>query len=86
MNEGIDDVVSIQVQTTILSGAGVETVSYTKPEATHWSLYLRLRSGEVRWVKDISVHRDGAALHYTAAMVDAAKLSMQHGAKIEQVY
>jgi hypothetical protein len=84
MND-INEVVAIQVQTTKLSGAGVEVVPYKTDLATHWSLYLRERSGETRWVKDICVHRDGPSLHFGAAMVEAAKLSMQYGVRIEQV-
>lgn len=75
---------SIQVQTTKLSGAGVEVVSQADSRRTHWSLYLRDDKGEVQWVKDIIIGNSSANA-FTQAMVEAAKLSMEHQVPIEMV-
>lgn len=79
-------VVSIQVQTTFLTGAGVEVVSYTSNKATHWSLYLRRKDGMCEWVKDLEIKDTPSSnTRYGDAMIAAAKLSMEHSAYIEQV-
>ena len=79
-------VVSIQVQTTVLTGAGVEVVSYTSNTATHWSLYLRRKDGMCEWVKDLEINgAPNSSTRYGDAMIAAAKLSMEHKAFIEQV-
>jgi hypothetical protein len=85
-------IVSIQVQTTQLTGGGVQVVPFRDSEistglkATHWSLYTRDQFGIAQWVEDIKIDRDEHAGHkFSEAMVKAAKLSMEHGAFIEQV-
>ena len=79
-------VVSIQVQTTRLTGGGVEVVSYTSNSATHWSLYLRRKDGMCEWVKDLEIKtQPSASTRYGDAMIAAAKLSMEHKAFIEKV-
>lgn len=77
-------VVSIQVQTTKLTGAGVEVVSYKGTDATHWSLYLRTADGLAEWVEDIPLGDQKASNYYTQAMVHAAALSITYSAFIEQ--
>lgn len=79
-------VVSIQVQTTKLTGAGVQVVPWKVAgnDATHWSLYLRYEDGNVEWVQDLRVSRSPAEV-YGEAMLVAAKLSMEHQAFIEKV-
>lgn len=77
-------VVSIQVQTTKLTGAGVEVVSYKGTDATHWSLYLRTADGLAEWVEDIPLGDQKASTYYTQAMVHAAALSITYSAFIEQ--
>ncbi|AUV61849.1 hypothetical protein HWB52_gp34 [Pseudomonas phage Littlefix] len=81
-------IVSIHVQTTRLTGAGVEVISYRDKgdKATHWSIYLRKADGSVVWVSDIPIgtgHR--ANNYYSEAVLAAAKLSMEHKAFIEQI-
>lgn len=80
-------IVSIQVQTTRLTGAGVEVVPYKSKDyiTTHWSLYTRNADGIATWVEDIAIHKGTADAHYAEAMLKAAKLSMEHSAFIEQV-
>lgn len=78
-------IVSIQVQTTKLTGAGVEIVEMRSKKASHWSLYLRWSDGTRDWLDDIPVdctRQDGA---YTEAVMKAAKLSMEHSAYIEKI-
>lgn len=75
---------SIQVQTTRLSGAGVEVVPMADSRRTHWSIYLRDDKGECEWVKDIAIVGDLTPV-FTKALVEAAKLSMIHQVPIEQV-
>jgi hypothetical protein len=83
--EASQRIVSIQVQTTKLTGAGVEMVSYKSGEATHWSLYTRNADGITTWVKDIKITKSEAAGHFTEAMVEASKLSIEYQAFIEYV-
>lgn len=78
-------VVSIQVQTTFLTGAGVEVVSQSSKKATHWSLYLRRKDGRCCWQFDIEIPTGKAGTAWGDAMIAAAKLSMEHSAYIEQV-
>jgi hypothetical protein len=81
-------IVSIQVQTTKLTGAGVELVSYRDKGniATHWSIYLRKADGSVIWHSDIVIRdQRGANTYYTEAIMTAAKLSMEHQAYIEPI-
>lgn len=88
MNEGIDEVVSIQVQPTRLTGAGVDLVTMVDKQrlATHWSLYLRKASGVCAWVADIAIQEGKQASNYYGdALIAAAKLSMQYGVKIENI-
>ena len=75
---------SIQVQTTKLSGAGVELVPQASSERTHWSIYLRDDKGECQWVKDITISGN-TSVSFTQALVESAKLSMLHQVPIEPV-
>lgn len=82
---------SIQVQTTRLTGAGVQTVSFlnkldVNERPTNWSIYLRDEDGTVEWVQDLSYEHTNPARGYATAMVEAAKLSMHHQVPIERVY
>lgn len=76
---------SIQVQTTKLSGAGVEVVPIADSRRTHWSLYLRNEKGEAEWVKDYPIIGD-ISTTFTRALVEAAKLSMEHQVPIEPTF
>lgn len=79
-------IVAIQVQTTLLTGAGVEIVSYTSNKATHWSLYVRRKDGTAEWIKDLEINGTTSSnTRYGDAMIEAAKQSMKHGVPIEQV-
>lgn len=78
-------VVSIQVQTTRLTGGGVEVVSRHSADATHWSLYLRRANGLCEWQFDIYIHEGKSGTAWGEAMIAAAKLSMEHKAFIEKV-
>lgn len=88
MNEGIDEVVAIQVQPTRLTGGGVEMIPLNDKLklATHWSLYKRKASGECTWVADIQIQQGKTASNYHGdALIAAAKLSMQYGVSIENI-
>ncbi|QOC57968.1 hypothetical protein phiK7B1_113 [Pseudomonas phage phiK7B1] len=78
-------IVSIQVQTTRLTGGGAETVPYLDGKATHWSVYVRYKNGEVQWLADTPVDRCSSEGRRTA-LVFAAELSMEHGVPIEKIY
>lgn len=78
-------IVSIQVQTTRLTGAGVEVVPFKSGTATHWSIYTRNAIGITTWVEDVSLGCAHADTLFGSVMVKAAKLSMEHQAFIEQV-
>lgn len=83
-----DKVVSIQVQTTRLTGAGVEHISYRDKGnlATHWSIYLRKADGSVVWHSDLQIYSGRCAANvYDEALLVAAKLSMEHKAYIETI-
>lgn len=83
------DIVSIQVQTTRLTGAGVEMVSFKEQHnlPTHWSLYKRQRNGQAVWVQDFAIPLGNCAdTLYSKVMVAAAKLSMAYKAFIEEPY
>lgn len=72
-------VVAIDVQTTRLTGAGVETMPFrTAEQATHWSIYLRRADGRNEWVTDFNIGHGKASDLYGTAVLAAAKLSMQH--------
>lgn len=81
----VQTIKSIQVQTTKLTGAGVEVVPMADSRRTHWSLYLRDDKGEARWVKDFPISGD-TSTSFTRALVEAAKMSMEHKVPIEQVF
>lgn len=85
--EDMAKVVSIQLQCTRLTGAGVEHVPFVKCTelATHWSLYTRAATGLVEWVEDFHIDAKSSGRAYSNAIHAAAKLSMQHQAFIEQV-
>ena len=80
-------IVSIQVQTTRLTGAGVEIVGYKDQHvrATHWSIYKRNAKGEAQWIEDIEVSNGQRSdqLH-GVAMLKAAKYSIMYQAFIEE--
>jgi len=80
-------IVSIQVQTTRLTGAGAEVVPFKDQhiKPTHWSLYKRDAAGMAHWIEDIQINQGGAGDHYTAVMIKAAKYSQMYSAFIEQV-
>lgn len=75
---------SIQVQTTKLSGAGVEVVPQSSSSRTHWSLYLRDDKGECEWVEDMPITNNPTRA-LELALMKAAKLSMEHNAPIEPI-
>lgn len=81
----VDTVVSIQVQTTRLTGGGVELVSFKEQHnlPTHWSLYKRLRNGQAVWIEDIPLGGGRSDTTYTLVMVKAAKYSQMYKAFIE---
>lgn len=78
-------IVSIQVQTTRLTGAGVEIVPYKGGNATHWSIYTRNADGIATWVEDFALGGARADTIFGSVMVKAAKLSMEHQAFIEEL-
>lgn len=78
-------VVSIQVQTTVLTGGGAETVPYLDAKATHWSIYFRFKNGEVQWLADTPVDKCSSDGRRTA-LVYAAELSMEYNVPIEKIY
>ena len=78
--------VSIQVQTTILSGRGAEAVSIKNGGATHWSLYLRRPDGSVEWLEDVTINKTNPSHAFNDAHIRAAKLSMQWQVPIEKVF
>lgn len=81
-------IVSIQVQTTRLTGAGVEVIPYRAKGdiATHWSIYMRKADGSVVWHSDLQIQAGRNAYNYYGdALMVAAKLSMEHQAFIEQI-
>lgn len=82
-----DHIVSIQVQTTRLTGAGVECVSYKEQHnlPTHWSLYKRQANGQAVWVMDLAL-KGLSHERYSEAMLEAAKLSMIYKAFIEEPF
>lgn len=75
--------VSIKVQTTVLSGAGVKDVPWKTGEPTHWSIYRRRENGELEWAADYPCIGNKSDSTYTQAMIHAAKLSMEYKAYIE---
>lgn len=85
--EDMARIVSIQLQCTRLTGAGVEHVPFVKCTelATHWSLYTRAATGLAEWVEDFHIDSKSSGQAYSNAIHAAAKLSMQHQAFIEQI-
>ena len=80
-------IVSIQVQTTRLTGAGVEIVGYKDQhiKPTHWSIYKRNAKGEAQWIEDIGLQGNyTAAAAFGDVMVKAAKYSIMYQAFIEE--
>lgn len=79
------DIVSIQVQTTRLTGAGVETVSFKEQHnlPTHWSIYKRLRNGQAVWIEDLPLGGGRSDTVYAQVMVKAAQYSQMYQAFIE---
>lgn len=80
-------IVSIQVQTTRLTGAGVELVAFKDQhiKPTHWSIYKRDAAGMAHWIEDIDLRGAQADVVFGQAMTKAAKYSQMYSAFIEQV-
>lgn len=72
-------IVSIQFAATRINGAGVEVVPLASDHRTNFSVYLRNNDGTVDW------DRDYTHAQYSAALMRAAELSMQHSVHIEQI-
>ena len=77
---------SIQVQTVICNGGGVELVPMSDKRATDWALYGRKHDGSVVWLMDIPILECNPSKYYTLAMVQAAKYSMDHQIPIEKAF
>lgn len=86
--QDLTKIVSIQVQTTRLTGAGVEMVSFKEQhnKPTHWSIYKRDAAGMAHWIEDIDLRGAQANVIYGQVMVKAAKYSQMYQAFIEQPF
>jgi hypothetical protein len=85
--QDMDRIVSIQVQTTRLTGAGVEMVPFKDQhiKPTHWSIYKRDAAGMAHWIEDIELKGAQADVVWGQVMVKATKYSQVYSAFIEQV-
>lgn len=72
-------IVSVQFAATRINGAGAEVVPLASDHRTNFSVYLRNDDGTVDWDWDFS------NTQYSAALMRAAVLSMQHSVHIEQI-
>lgn len=80
------DVVAIQVMNTMETDQGFEMVTHKSPEAQFYSVYLRAKDGSCKIVEDYPLSMPGLFTGaYTAAMVKAAELSMEHNVPIEAI-